>query len=64
MQLDDELFSTDSSLALFRAIGTTDKRLYLTPGRHRDVPPEAFHFSIDFLAANLQPLSLDAEVAG
>ncbi|HEY8081466.1 MAG TPA: hypothetical protein VIE15_05190, partial [Acidimicrobiales bacterium] len=51
MQLDDELFSTEGSLALFRAIGSEDKRLFASPGRHRDVPTDAFHLSIDFLAS-------------
>jgi hypothetical protein len=56
VQLGDELFSTDASLALFEALGTTDKRLYAAPGRHRDVPADAFQLSIDFLASRLTAL--------
>jgi hypothetical protein len=53
LQLGDELFSTDSSLALFDALGSTDKRVFAAPGRHRDVPADAFQLSIDFLARHL-----------
>jgi dienelactone hydrolase len=54
LQLDDELFSTASSLELFGAIGSPDKRLYGAPGRHREVPADAFWHSVDFLAARLE----------
>jgi dienelactone hydrolase len=53
VQLDDELFSTQSSLELFGALGTPDKRLYAAPGRHRDVPADAFHLTVDFLTRHL-----------
>ena len=53
VQLGDELFGTDSSLALFDALGSTEKRLFAAPGRHRDVPADAFQLSMDFLAAHL-----------
>jgi dienelactone hydrolase len=53
LQLGDELFSTDSSLALFDALGCPTKRLFAAPGRHRDVPADAFQLSIDFLATHL-----------
>jgi dienelactone hydrolase len=54
LQLDDELFSTASSLELFRALGASPKRLFASPGRHRDVPPDAFWLSVDFLASHLE----------
>ena len=53
VQLDDNLFSTDSSLALFAAIGSSEKRLFAAPGRHRDVPADAFQLSVDFLGMHL-----------
>jgi dienelactone hydrolase len=56
VQLGDELFSTVSSLALFEAIASTEKRLFAAPGRHRDVPADAFQLSIEFLAAHLAPV--------
>lgn len=64
LQLDDELFPTEASIALFRAIGSAEKRLFASPGRHRDVPTDAFHLSIDFLASHLETTQLDAEIAG
>jgi dienelactone hydrolase len=53
LQWDDELFSRDTSLALFGAIGTTDKRMHAYPGRHGAMPAEAFRASEAFLAARL-----------
>lgn len=64
MQLDDELFATDSSIALFRGIGTRDKRLFASPGRHRDVTAEAFQLSIDFLGTKLAAAAADRAEAG
>ena len=52
-QLDDELFPFDVTFALFRALTSGEKRLYVSPGRHRDVPADAFSLSIDFLAAHV-----------
>jgi dienelactone hydrolase len=54
VQLDDELFSLDASVALFRAIASEEKRLFAAPGRHREVPKDAFWLSVDFLAARLE----------
>jgi dienelactone hydrolase len=54
LQLDDELFPTATSLELFAAIGSEHKRLFASPGRHRDVPSDAFWLSVDFLASHLQ----------
>ena len=54
VQLDDELFSTTSSLELFAALGSPYKRLFASPGRHRDVPADAFWLSVDFLATHLE----------
>lgn len=57
VQLADELFSTESSLALFEAIGATEKRLIAAPGRHRDVPSDVFEHSVEFLGAHLSAAS-------
>lgn len=54
VQLDDELFSLDASIALFRAIASEEKRLFAAPGRHREVPKDAFWLTVDFLAARLE----------
>jgi alpha-beta hydrolase superfamily lysophospholipase len=63
VQLDDELFATEASLELFRALGTPDKRLYAAPGKHRDVPADAFHLSIQFLIEQLADHDVVAEQA-
>jgi dienelactone hydrolase len=54
VQLDDELFSTASSLELFGDLGSAGKRLFAAPGRHREVPADAFWLSVDFLATHLE----------
>lgn len=54
VQLDDELFPVATALELFGAIGSGHKRLFASPGRHRDVPADAFWLSVDFLASHLQ----------
>ncbi|MDA8341292.1 MAG: dienelactone hydrolase family protein [Actinomycetota bacterium] len=53
MQGDDELFTRDVVLALFDALGSSDKRLHLHPGGHAGVPAEEFDASERFLAAHL-----------
>lgn len=53
VQSDDAMFSRESALALFDALGTPDKRLHLHPGGHGEVPGEAFEASAQFLAAHL-----------
>jgi hypothetical protein len=54
VQLDDELFSTASSLELFGDLASDHKRLFAAPGRHREVPADAFWYSVDFLASHLE----------
>ena len=54
VQLDDELFSTASSLDLFGDLASPHKRLFASPGRHRDVPADAFWLTVDFLATHLE----------
>jgi dienelactone hydrolase len=55
VQSDDELFCRADALALFDALGTGDKRLYLHPGRHSALPAEAFDASVRFLVEALDP---------
>ena len=38
LQWDDELIARDAGLALFDAIGSTDKTLHVNPGGHVEVP--------------------------
>lgn len=53
-QWDDELFAREDVLALFDALGTTDKRLHVHPGGHAFVPLEAYEASEAFLADRLR----------
>ena len=55
IQWDDELFAREWALGLFDAIGSLDKRLHAHPGRHGDLPPEAFRSSASFLVGRLAP---------
>jgi pimeloyl-ACP methyl ester carboxylesterase len=64
VQLDDELFEAESAFSLFHAIGSAEKRLYASPGRHRDVPADAFSLSIEFLATRLAPTADHARAGG
>lgn len=54
VQLDDEIFSVQSALELFEALGSTDKRLHAHPGRHGAVPDEELTMSASFLARRLR----------
>jgi dienelactone hydrolase len=58
VQWDDELFSRQSAMDLFEAIGSEDKRMYAHPGSHGAIPAEAFRLSGTFLVERLadQPL--------
>ena len=54
MQLEDELFDRTGYLALFDALGSTDKRLHANPGMHPEVPAEEVDFAFDFMHARLE----------
>lgn len=53
LQWDDELFPRDSGVALFTALGATDKTLIATPGAHAAVTAETFRRTAEFLADRL-----------
>lgn len=53
LQGDDELVERSMVLALYDAIGSADKRMYVHPGRHQGLPPEAFDASEAFLSSRL-----------
>ena len=53
VQTDDELVPTERALALFRSIGSQDKRLHAHPGAHAAVPIEEIEASEAFLATHL-----------
>jgi pimeloyl-ACP methyl ester carboxylesterase len=53
VQLEDELFDRESSLALFDALFSLDKQLHATPGRHGAVTAETFSLSASFLLKRL-----------
>jgi dienelactone hydrolase len=57
-QRQDELFASDTSGALFDALGAKDKRLLGHAGLHGEVPPAALVGTLRFLARHLgAPLS-------
>lgn len=53
-QTDDELVPIDRAVELFRALGSTDKRLHAHPGAHAAVPIEEIDASEAFLAEHLE----------
>jgi dienelactone hydrolase len=53
VQTDDELVPTELALALFRSIGSQDKRLHAHPGAHAAVPVEEIEASEAFFATHL-----------
>jgi dienelactone hydrolase len=53
MQWDDELFARDAVLALYDALGPTDKRLYANPGGHAEVPAHVRAATAAFIVEQL-----------
>jgi dienelactone hydrolase len=53
VQWHDELFPRDRAFALFEALGSTDKRMHVSPGMHAEVPAEEFEASARLLASHL-----------
>lgn len=54
VQWDDELVPRDRALALFDAIGSTDKRMHVSPGVHIAVPAAEIQASEEFFAKHLE----------
>ncbi len=54
VQWDDEMFRREDALALWDALGSSDKRLHAHPGPHGALPSEAFESSVAFLVARLR----------
>jgi len=53
VQMDDELVPVEKAMAMFRSIGSKDKRLHAHPGPHAAVPREEIEASEAFLAPHL-----------
>ena len=53
MQMEDELFTREEQIALFDALGTSNKRIHANPGLHPDVPVEELRHSREFLMTHL-----------
>ena len=53
VQWDDELFDREHAIALFDALGSSDKRMHVHLGRHGHLPAEAFRSSASFLVERL-----------
>jgi dienelactone hydrolase len=53
VQTDDELVPPERAMALFRTIGSADKRLHAHPGAHAAVPTEEIDASEAFFARHL-----------
>ena len=58
MQWDDELVARDDALALFAAIGSSEKRLHVNPGGHARVPAFERESAERFLAHHLGDLEV------
>jgi dienelactone hydrolase len=53
VQWHDELFPREVAFALFEALGSTDKRMHVSPGMHAEVPAEEFDASARLLGSHL-----------
>jgi dienelactone hydrolase len=53
VQWHDELFPRERAFALFEALGSTDKRMHVSPGMHAEVPAEEFEASARLLGSHL-----------
>jgi len=59
VQWDDELVARDDALALFAAIGSSEKRLHVNPGGHAQVPAFERESAERFLADHLGDREVD-----
>ena len=59
VQLDDESFSSEGSVAMFQALGSANKRMHANPGLHAAIPIDEvgylIQFMLDHLDGTLQP---------
>lgn len=53
LQWDDHMVPRDQGLALFDALGSTEKTLHANPGKHEDVPSFEVDNSLQFFARHL-----------
>jgi dienelactone hydrolase len=53
VQWHDELFPRELAFDLFEALGSTDKRMHVSPGMHAEVPAEEFEASARLLGSHL-----------
>jgi fermentation-respiration switch protein FrsA (DUF1100 family) len=53
VQWDDERVPREQSLALFDALGSADKTLHASPGKHGDLPRSEADSSLRFFALHL-----------
>jgi len=60
VQWDDELIARDSALALFDRLGSPDKTLHASPGKHVAVPQAEVAATESFLAMRLVAAEADA----
>jgi hypothetical protein len=52
-QWDDELMTRETSVALWEALGSTEKTMHVNPGRHVEVPRFERNASVDFFRRHL-----------
>lgn len=64
VQWDDELVARDDALALFAAIGSSEKRLHVNPGGHAQVPNFERESAEHFLADHLGDREVDTASHG
>jgi dienelactone hydrolase len=55
LQWDDELYPRDGGLRLFDMLGSADKTLHASPGRHLEFPPAELAEAARFLGRQLTP---------
>lgn len=63
LQLGDELFPREGSLALFDALKSPDKRLHAHPGLHGETPAEEIDHAFDFLVSHLNGMAERKQMA-
>lgn len=62
LQLDDEVFATEDSIRLFRAIGSYDKRMHGNPGKHADIARDEIEHCFDYLQSHISGNAAKREI--